>query len=203
MEKDNKKLNNKSKESKPISKDVKKDVKSDKNTVTEVKASARFIRVSPRKVRLVIGQLKGMEADEILDHLKFINKAAVRPVSKLIKSALANAENNFQLDKKDLYIKNIIANDGPILKRWRPRAHGRAAAIRKRTSHIELVLGVRPGAKKIVSSKKNIKSKPEEVKIVKPEEVKKEALKISGKTTDEKGKDEKGFLKGMFRRKTG
>jgi len=205
MEKDSKKISAKPAEVKSdkAKKAVKPSPKSarDDKLVTEVKASARFIRISPRKVRLVTNQLSGLEAEAALDQLNFINKSAVRPIVKLIKSAIANAENNFQLDKKDLYIKKIVANDGPILKRWKPRAHGRATSIRKRTSHIDLILGVKPGAKKKAVTKKEVK--PEEVKVVKPEEVKKEAAKSVGKGPEEKGKSEKGFLKGIFRRKTG
>lgn len=174
--------------------------------INEVKASARFIRVSPRKVRLVINNLMGLEAEKALDYLRFINKAAVRPITKLIKSAIANAEHNFQLDKKDLYIKKIIVNDGPVLKRWHPRARGRSTAIRKRTSHIELLLGVRLGAKQKVSPKKeNPKEevKKETIKIVRPEEVKKEAIRTSGKSQGEKGRKNRGFFKGIFQRKTG
>jgi len=205
MEKDNKKSSAQSTEAKPDKEEkaVKPAAKPAKGgtVVTEVKAAAKFIRISPRKVRLVINQLSGLEAETALDRLNFVNKSAVRPIVKLIKSAVANAENNFQLDKKDLYIKKIVANDGPILKRWKPRAHGRATAIRKRTSHIDLILGVRPGAKKKAVTKKEVK--PEEVKVVKPEEIKKEAAKSAGKGPEEKGKGEKGFFKGMFRRKTG
>jgi len=173
--------------------------------ISEVKAKANYIRVAPRKVRLVIDQLKGLEAEKALDYLKFVNKAATRPITKLLSSAVANAENNFKLDKKDLYIKKIIVNDGPVLKRFRPRAHGRSAAIRKRTSHIELILGVRPGSKqKIAVKKETFKgASAEEVKVIRPEEIKKEALKIAGKSSEGKGKEKKGFIKGIFQRKTG
>ncbi|MAF14316.1 MAG: 50S ribosomal protein L22 [Parcubacteria group bacterium] len=177
--------------------------------VSEVKASARFIKIAPRKVRLTINQLTGLEVEKSLDHLKFVHKGAVKPVTKLIKSAIANAENNFKLDKKDLFIKKIAADDGPIIKRFKPRAYGRSAPIRKRTSHISLILGVKEGAKLRVDTKKADKqvkkeeSKKEEVKVVKPEEVKKEGPKGSNKGPEEKGQSKEGFLKGMFRRKTG
>jgi len=204
-----KKFDNKVTKAKPDFKEAEKrqlpKIKKDKKAVTEIKASARFIHVAPRKVRLVINELKGLEAVKALEYLKFVNKAAVRPVTKLINSALANAENNFQLDKKDLYIKTITANDGPILKRWRPRAHGRSAPIRKRTSHIELILGVKAGAKhKAIAQKETKKSEEaEEVKILKPEEVKKEISKTLSKGPQEKGKTDKGFFRGIFQRKTG
>jgi large subunit ribosomal protein L22 len=208
MEKNPKKLDNKKSARFDSAKQAKakpatKETKGKEKMVTEVKAKARFIKVAPRKVRLVIRQLPGLNTEAALNSLKFVHKKAVGPVTKLINSAIANAENNFQLDKKDLYIKKIIANDGPVLKRWKPRAYGRSAPIRKRTSHIELILGVRPGAKKKAVSKKETKkeTKPEEVKVIKPEEVKKEAAKIPGKGPEEKGKDKKGFFKKFFRRK--
>lgn len=213
MEKEEKKLNNK-KTVAPKSENVKKpaDAGKKKKLVTEILAKARFIHISPKKVRLVINQLKGLEAKAALDLLRFTQKSSVLPVTKLINSAIANAEHNFQIDKDDLFIKKFIVNAGPVVKRFRPRAHGRAAAIRKRTSHIELTLGVRPGAKKKTVEKKEIKV--EEAKLVKPEEVKKEPLKITSQAkgdsgsprfADEAGKKKKGkgFLKGFFQRKTG
>ncbi len=199
MEKDTKKLDSKSEKAKVVTKKN----KTGSKTVTEVKAAARFIRVAPRKVRLVIRQLVGLEVVKALDYLRFVNKSAVKPVTKLLQSAIANAENNFQLDKNDLYIKKIIANDGPVLKRWRPRARGRSAPIQKRTSHIEVILGVRPGAKKGKVVKKENGVISQEVKIVKPDEIKKSGPKVSSKGPAEKGKGSKGFLRGMFQRKTG
>jgi len=106
----------------------------------EVKAKAKYIRMSPRKVRLVVDVIRGMTASRSLDQLAFINKKAVRPVRKLVESAIANAENNFELEKDNLYIKEMRVDDGPTLHRWQPRARGRATPIRKRTSHISLVL---------------------------------------------------------------
>lgn len=178
-----------------------KPAKSQVKVVSEVKAKARFIKIAPRKTRLVINQLRGLSADQAISQLQFITKAAVKPVRKLVNSAIANAENNFGLDKKDLYIKKIIANDGPTLKRWQPRAYGRSTMINKRTSHIEVVLGVKEGAKQKVVVKKE--SKPEDIKIVSPDEVKKEGPKNQGNGPEEKGQDGKGFLKGVFQRKTG
>jgi large subunit ribosomal protein L22 len=105
-----------------------------------IKAKLRFLRMSPKKVRLVTDLVKGMKAIEAIDYLKFVNKAAVTPVTKLINSAIANAINNFNLEKDNLYIKNIVVNQGPTLRRWKPRAHGRATPIRKRSSHVEVIL---------------------------------------------------------------
>ena len=106
----------------------------------EVKATAKFIRMSPRKVRLVIDVVRGLKLAEAQSQLKFMNKAAAVPVLKLINSAAANAEHNFNLKAEDLVVKTIMADGGPTIKRWKPRAHGRAFPIRKRTSHIQVVL---------------------------------------------------------------
>lgn len=116
---------------------------------------------------------------------------------------MANGENNFRLDKDDLYIKQILVNDGPVLKRWQPRAHGRSTPIRKKTSHIMLTLGVLAGAKKKAVGPKLGDDKTEEIKVVKPEDVKKDLPKSSGKGPSDKGKGQKGFLKSVFQRKTG
>ncbi|MEA3249185.1 MAG: 50S ribosomal protein L22 [Patescibacteria group bacterium] len=106
----------------------------------EVKAKARFIRMSPKKVRLVADLVRGMDIDKAEAQLKFIKKAASRPVLKLIQSARANAEHNFKLTPEILFIKTITVDGGPVLHRWKPRAFGRATPIRKRTSHITVVL---------------------------------------------------------------
>jgi large subunit ribosomal protein L22 len=106
----------------------------------EVKAKARFIHMSPRKARLVTDLLKGLNVNEAVSQLKFVNKRAVGPVLKLLNSAIANATHNFNLEKNNLYIKEIRVDQGPSLKRWTPKAYGRAAPIRKRSSHISLIL---------------------------------------------------------------
>lgn len=189
---------------KPVVKAEKKPVKKteEKKTVNEVKASARFIRVSPRKVRLVLDQIRGLDATRAQDTLRFMNKGSVPVVSKLLASAIANAENNFEIDKKDLFVKKITADDGPTLKRFRPRAFGRSTMIRKRTSHINLILGVKEGAK-LGSAPKKVESK--EVKVVNPEDVKQESSKHIDKSSGngEGSKTDKGFMKGVFQRKTG
>lgn len=106
----------------------------------EVRAHLRFLRISPRKVRLVIGLVRGMPVDQAIDQLTVLPKRAALPVLKLINSAVANAEHNFKLEKKDLRIKSIVANEGPKLKRFQPRAFGRAAEILKRMTHVTVVL---------------------------------------------------------------
>lgn len=106
----------------------------------EIRAHLRFLHIAPRKVRLVTNFVKGMPVDRAIDQLTVLNKQAARPVKKLIDSAIANAVHNFQIDRTSLKIKSIVTNEGPRLKRWRPRAFGRAAPILKRMSHVTVVL---------------------------------------------------------------
>lgn len=106
----------------------------------EAKAIAKFVRIAPRKVQLVTDLVRGKKVDEALAILKFTPKGAAPVVEKVVKSALANAENNFNMDRENLYVAEIYANQGPTMKRFRPRAQGRATTIRKRTSHIGVVL---------------------------------------------------------------
>lgn len=106
----------------------------------EARAIARYVRISPRKVQIVANLIRGKDVNEALAILKFTPKKAARLLEKVVKSALANAENNFDMDRDKLYIAQVYANQGPTLKRWRPRAQGRAYPILKRTSHIGVVL---------------------------------------------------------------
>jgi len=191
----------------------------------EVKAKAKHIKTSPRKIRLVIDAVRGLKTDKALDQLKFMNKLAATSISKLIKSGIANAVNNYELSEDNLYIKEIKADDGPTLKRWMPRAHGRATTIRKRTTHIDLTLGeikdsgikksktkkleapVKLGAK--AKEDEGIKTKPKDTKKDKSDNIKEEGQKIvdprmegrGGHTANEGGK--KGFSSKIFRRKSG
>jgi large subunit ribosomal protein L22 len=112
----------------------------------EVRASARFLRLSPRKARLVTNLVKNMYAMDAVAQLQFVNKKAAPIVSDLIKSAIANAENNFNLKREDLFIQSLTADSGPRLKRYMPRAQGRATEIRRPLSHLNIVLEVRGGA---------------------------------------------------------
>lgn len=105
-----------------------------------VTAHARYLRMSPRKVRLVIDVIRGMGAVQAKQQLRFMKKAAAKPVLKLLDSAVANAKNNFHLAPETLVVKSITADGGPVLKRFTPKAFGRAAPIRKRTSHVSIVL---------------------------------------------------------------
>ena len=106
----------------------------------ESKAVARYIRISPRKVRLIMNEIRGRRIEEALNQLSFAPQKGAFILKKLINSAVANAEQNFEMDVDKLYIKRIYADEGPTLRRFRPRAMGRAARIRKRTSHLTVVL---------------------------------------------------------------
>jgi large subunit ribosomal protein L22 len=111
----------------------------------EVQAKAKWVRTSPRKVRLVARTLRNLPVSEALVACSFMPKAAARDVAKVIRSAQANAENNFNLVKDDLVIKDIRVEPGPMLKRGQPRAMGRLFSIFKRTSHITAIVEDRPG----------------------------------------------------------
>ncbi|KPU26763.1 MULTISPECIES: 50S ribosomal protein L22 [Caloranaerobacter] len=106
----------------------------------EARAIAKYVRISPRKVQIVANLIRGKNVNEALAILKFTPKKSARLLEKVVKSALANAENNFDMDRDNLYVAEVYANQGPTLKRWRPRAQGRAYPILKRTSHIGVVL---------------------------------------------------------------
>jgi large subunit ribosomal protein L22 len=101
-------------------------------------ARARYVRATPMKVRRVVDLIRGRSAEEALAILQFAPQAASEPVAKVIKSAMANAENNLDLDPETLWISKAYVDEGPTLKRFRPRAQGRAYRIRKRTSHITI-----------------------------------------------------------------
>jgi large subunit ribosomal protein L22 len=195
----------------------------------EVKAKTKFIRISPRKIRLVVDIVRGMEVNKAISQLIFIKKEAKTVVMKLINSAIANATNNFNLDKNNLFIKEIRVDEGATLKRWLPRAHGRATPLRKRTSHILLTLAEikDSGDKKA----KAIKLAPvvklnNKVKAEKPKEIKREVIskkdeaitgaqeelgktivdpRMEGRHAHAKveGGGHKGFVGKIFRRKSG
>ncbi|QXJ23682.1 50S ribosomal protein L22 [Actinomadura graeca] len=124
----------------------------------EARAQARFIRVTPRKARRVVDLIRGLPAAEAQAVLRFAPQAASEPVGKVLASAIANAEHNFKLDSDTLVVSRAWVDEGPTLKRFRPRAQGRAYRINKRTSHITVVVesrdeasagsGAAPGGKK-------------------------------------------------------
>ena len=105
-----------------------------------VSATAKFIRISPRKVRLVTDLIAGKPVEEAAAILRFLPNAAARDVAKVLKSATANAENNHNLSAEDLVIVDAIADEGPTIKRFQPRAQGRAFPIHKPMTHITIVV---------------------------------------------------------------
>ena len=117
-------------------------------------AQAKYVRMTPMKCRRVIDLVRGLPVDEALDILRFDVHAASEPIGKVVASAVANAENNKKLDRRDLVIAQAYVDEGPTLKRFRPRAQGRAYRIRKRTSHITVVVQSQIGDMAVASSKK-------------------------------------------------
>jgi len=125
----------------------------------EVKAILKNYRQSPRKARLVANLVRGLNVLEALNQLKFKQKKACRQIAKLINSAKANAVHNFSLKPNNLYIKTITVDQGPTLKRWRARAFGRAGQIKKRTSHIKIILEEKKSENKKTEINKKVKAK--------------------------------------------
>lgn len=106
----------------------------------EAKAVAKYMRISPRKVRIVAKNIKGLTVENALSQLRYTPKKAAVILLKVLNSALANAEQKSEIDVDTLYVKNVFVDEGPTAKRWRPRAMGRATRIRKRTSHVTVIL---------------------------------------------------------------
>lgn len=106
----------------------------------KVRAQAKYVRQSPYKVRLVLDLVRGMPVEDAMATLDFTNRRAAPTIKKVLQSAVANAEHNFALDADELFVAEAYADEGPTLKRWRPRARGRATRINKRTSHITIVV---------------------------------------------------------------
>ncbi len=187
----------------------------------KVIASLKNLRTSPRKVRLVTNSIVGMNASAALVQLNHVVKKTSEPMEKLLKSALANAENNFGLDKENMFVSSILVGEGAKLKRWLPRAQGRATLLLKRTSHIDLELEERIEGKNRKSKQELEKERADREK-ARTEMMKKELAEIekmekegevvsekapvkkvtAQKETAMKGQDS-GFLKKVFQRKSG
>ena len=166
-----------------------------------VVAKLRYLRIAPRKVRLVADLIRGKRIEEARNILNFTIKKAAPPLLKLLRSATANAKNNFQLDESNLYITKILVDEGPKYKRWRARARGRAEEIQKKTSHVTVVLDEivkkPPKESKLPTGQaKKVKSPPaggeKAPKIEKP--------KVKPEIEIKKPKVERG-IKRIFRRK--
>ncbi len=184
----------------------------------KVKASLKNLRMSPRKVRLVTRSVVGMNCAQALIQLQNLVKKTSNPLEKLLRSAIANAENNFGLDKDNLFVGNIQVGGGPSLKRWLPRAQGRATLILKRTCQIDLELEERVEGKNRKSKDQLEKERAQREKaskqVVKDEEVKDGEVvsekKVTPKKTaakkevSKKGQQQDGnFLNKVFQRKSG
>lgn len=165
-----------------------------------ITAKLRYLRIAPRKVRLVADLLRGKKVPEAQTLLHFLSKKASSPLFKLLKSAVASAKNNFQLDEKNLYISKITVDEGPKLKRWMPRARGRAYEIQKKTSHITLVLNeTEKRPRKIKKGEKAKIVSGEAKKAEKAPKIEKPKLRPEKETI--RPKTEKGIRK-IFRRKS-
>jgi large subunit ribosomal protein L22 len=110
----------------------------------QARASARYLRVAPNKVRQTAQHLRGLRVEEARDQLRLSPKGPARDLLKVLESAAANAENNNGLDPDELVVVGVVVDEGPILRRWRPRAMGRATRIRKRTTHVTVIVGEAP-----------------------------------------------------------
>lgn len=164
--------------------------------MTKQTARLNYLRVAPRKVRLIAGVLKGMTVNEAEAHLLVMRQRAAKPLLKLLRSAIANAKNNAKADVEKLVIENVIVDGGPMLKRYLPRARGSASPIEKKMSHVTLVLAEAEAPKKnrfkIVIKKKSKKSEGRKNEAKKPEEG----------AEDEKSPSRKpGFFRRNFSRK--
>ena len=192
----------------------------------EIKASLNNLRMSPRKLRLAADMIRKLPITKALDQLKFMNKKAAEPVEKLLKSAIANAVNNFDLDKDNLCIKTITVDEGSSLRRWAPKAHGRATIIRKRSAHVTIVLGeikdsgTKTAKKQKIEAPVKLETLVNAKEPIAPKKLKTESKKV--KESEEgvvevadsrgegrhghskiEGKTAKGFSAKMFRRKSG
>ena len=162
-------------------------------------AKLRYLRIAPRKVRLVADLIRRKKAEEAQNILQFTNKRAAPVLLKLLKTAISNAKNNFRLDEGNLYISKISVDGGPMLKRWRARARGQAFEIQKKTSHVTIILDEivkEPRKIKKVKKVKKIKKVKKEVKEKPPIE----KPKFKPELEIKKPKIEKG-LRRIFRRK--
>ncbi|MBI4049869.1 MAG: 50S ribosomal protein L22 [Candidatus Doudnabacteria bacterium] len=136
--------------------------------IAEVRASARRVHISPRKARLVANLLKTLPVEQALLELQFRASRATVPIRKLVTAAIANAAHNFQIEADRLYVKNITVDGAEVMMRYKPRAQGRAFPVRKRTSHINLILGVRPGLPKKKAAPTKVEAEAEVGKETKP-----------------------------------
>lgn len=171
----------------------------------EVRAELNYLRMSPRKVRLVASVMKGMDARRAQLELAHLPKRAARPLAKLLGSAIANAKHNFELAAENLIVHSIVVNEGPTLKRMMPRAMGRGAAIRKRMSHVRLVLATKGESAPLASAPSA--HAPNAAREAAPDEMKTGSGAASrrsrgdGDWSKKSAKKGGGFTRRMFQRK--
>ncbi|MDD4902273.1 MAG: 50S ribosomal protein L22 [Patescibacteria group bacterium] len=176
----------------------------------EIKVKLKFLKMSSKKLRLVANLIRGAEANSALNQLRFANKKAAEPIAKLLKSGIATAANDFALDKNNLFVKEIKIDEGGMLKRWTPKAHGSATPIRRRLSHINITLGelkasgvTAAKAKEVeapISLEEMVKEGEKAAKKDSGKDIKKES---AGKDLKKEGASKKGFVNKMFQRKSG
>lgn len=174
-------------------------------------AKLRYYRQSPRKVRLVADVIRGQDTNDALNQLQFTGKRAALPIQKLLSSAIANAVNNFSLKRENLYVKKIFVDGGPVLKRWMPRAFGKASEIRKRTSHVTIVLDEKIKTAPREDAVKKEDNAASKIEIKSTEEIK--TAKPTGRKTPDDlkrkedagraGKTRRAFAPKLFQRKAG
>lgn len=167
--------------------------------MAEVKAQLNNLRLAPRKVRAVVNLIKGKKAVDAVGQLPFLIKRPSTPLSKLIQSALANAENNFQMVRDNLFIKELRVDEGVKLKRFRPKAYGRVGPIQKKTSRITLILAEKvPGLKRPAPEVASALSRRDQSQKEKRDFGSTSAqLRHGGEKSTKKG----NFVKRMFQRK--
>jgi len=177
----------------------------------KVNAKLNNLRIAPRKSKLVADLIKGLDVSEALDQLEAHVKRTSPHMKKLLLSAIANAENNFGLDKNNLYVYEARIGAGPTMKRWMPKAFGRAGEILKRTSKIEIILEERvEGKNRKTKEEMEAEMKKREKARKKEEKEQKETQEKSSKDSDKKGGEErakkeapnKGWAKKIFQRKS-
>lgn len=164
------------------------------NTAKQIKAFARDLRIAPRKIRLVTNLVKGMNAEDAMAQLQHTHKKAAPMVARLIKSAIANAKNNFSIEPERLFIKSISADMGRAMKRYFPRARGSAFVIRRKLAHVNIVLEEKQTGKasksRLALFKKSEERKPEanvdHAEAVEKQEVKETKHQFSVKTDEQR-----------------
>jgi large subunit ribosomal protein L22 len=167
----------------------------DTATGQEVRAQAKWVRVAPRKARLVVDHIRGRSVPEARTVLAFTERAAAKEIEKVLRSAIANAEANHGLVGDELYVSSAVVDEGPTLKRWRARARGRAARIRKHTCHITVMLAPLPSApgrptrrpRRAVEEAEPVKP-ARTARAAKPKETKPKAAKAEQKPAEDKPK---------------